>query len=308
MSQIYSKNTRFYLMGIATIFIVFLHAHSFAKDSSAILHKIILFVFQKGDIGVNLFFLLSAYGLCYSYNNSTIKSYYIKRFKRLMPMLLIYCIFHFIIYDDFVFPTSLWNTVSHITGISFFYNDNLQDWFIPTLIIIYIAFPLLFKSCIKLKKLGLVFIFILITIYLLCMIPVYNFDWQLKLPRLCAVVIGILTYLYEKEGKLKSIYALYGWAAIMSYMSFTKGAYMAVPAIALLISQGEGHLPLEKIISFVGRHSLEIYLAQALCLLKLSHTNYYWYFIVMVITVIVTAFILWASQYYFWKLIDSINK
>lgn len=308
MGQIYTKNSRFYLMGIATIFILLLHAHSFAIDTSTFLHKILVFIFQNGDIGVNLFFLLSAYGLCYSYQNNNIKSYYYKRFKRLMPMMLIYCIFHFILYDDFVFPISLWHVVSHIIGFSVFYNDNLQDWFIPSLIFIYLVFPLLFKFCILLKKLGLGFVFIFITLYLLCMIPVYDFDWQLKLPRLCAVIIGILTFLYEKEGNLKSIYALYGWAALMSYTSFVKGSYMAVPAIALLISKSENHLPFYKFTSFLGRHSLEIYLAQALCLWKFNHTNYYLFLVIMVISVTITAYILWASHHYFWNLMDTTRK
>lgn len=307
MGHIYSKNTRFYLMGIATIFILLLHAHSYAIGSSANLHKIIVYFFKNGAIGVNLFYLLSAYGLCYSYQNNHTKSYYFKRFKRLMPMLLIYCIFHFILYDDFIFPISLWNVVAHITGISVFFNDNLLDWFIPTLIFIYIIFPFLFRFCVLLKKFGLAFVFVLLTLYLLCMIPVYDFDWQLKLPRLCTVIIGILTYLYEQEGQLKKIYALYGWAALMSYMSFVEGAYLAVPAIALLISKSENHLPCYKIISFVGRHSLEIYLAQALCLWKLNYTNYYWFLITMFISVVIIAFILWSFQNYFWKLIDTIN-
>lgn len=303
MHQIYEKGTRYYLMGIATIFIIFLHLYSFAPDNSALIHRVIKFFFLNGDYGVNIFFLLSAYGLCYSYNKNSMKSYYYRRIKRMLPMLLIYCIIHFLLYNDFVFPNSLFNVIAHITGISIFYNDNLYDWFVPTLIFLYLIFPLLYKFCLILKKYSISLIILLFVTILLCVVPVYDFGWQLKIPRLCTVIIGIMTYLYEKDNNYKAIYSIYGWTALLSFMSFVKGAYLSTPAVALLISMNKDYLPFRSIISFLGRHSFEIYLGQALCLnwLVFFDLDYNVFIAFSFLSISVSSFLLWASHYYFWK-------
>ncbi len=222
----------------------------------------------------------------------------------MLPMLLIYCIFHFLLYKDFVFPDSIFNVIAHITGISVFYNDNLYDWFVPTLIFLYLIFPLLYGLCLIIKKYSISLIILIIIIILLCVIPIYDFGWQLIIPRLCTVIIGIMTYLYEKDNNYKVIFSLYGYTALLSFMSFVKGSYLSTPAMALLISMNKNYLPFRPIVSFLGRHSFEIYLGQALCLnwLYFFDLNYNEFIAFSFLGLSCSAFLLWASHYLFWKI------
>ncbi len=112
-----------------------------------------------------------------------------------------------------------------------------------------------------------------------------------------------MTYLYEKDNNYKAIYSLYGWTALLSFMSFVKGAYLVAPAVALLISMNNNYLPFRSIVSFLGRHSFEIYLGQALCLnwLIFFDLNYNEFISLSFLGLSFSAFLLWASHYYFWK-------
>jgi peptidoglycan/LPS O-acetylase OafA/YrhL len=135
-------------------------------------------------------------------------------------------------------------------------------------------------------------------------IPIYDFGWQLIIPRLCTVIIGIMTYLYEKDNNYKVIFSLYGYTALLSFMSFVKGSYLSTPAMALLISMNKNYLPFRPIVSFLGRHSFEIYLGQALCLnwLYFFDLNYNEFIAFSFLGLSCSAFLLWASHYLFWKI------
>lgn len=89
-----SKDFRNFVLGIGMIFIFLFHVATMS-DSSAIEAKIFSFLFSYFDWGVNLFFLLSTYGLCFSLSNNTIQNFYRRRIVRIYPL---YVMFLAIIY------------------------------------------------------------------------------------------------------------------------------------------------------------------------------------------------------------------
>lgn len=89
-----SKNFRNFVLGIGMIFIFLFHVATMS-ESSSIVAKVFSFLFSYFDWGVNLFFLLSTYGLCFSLSNNNIQTFYRRRIARIYPL---YVLFLAIIY------------------------------------------------------------------------------------------------------------------------------------------------------------------------------------------------------------------
>ena len=83
--QTYPKEIRYCLMGVAMIMIVLFHV-SQTLNSDDVIGKLFNYVFGEGWVGVDLFFLLSTFGLCYSYNNNSLSHFYKRRIFRLIPL------------------------------------------------------------------------------------------------------------------------------------------------------------------------------------------------------------------------------
>lgn len=77
-------------MGVAMIWII--GYHLWLKDMAYYDSdfKIFSHIFKFGYVGVDIFFFLSAYGLCHSFMSGNIKQFYFKRFVRIVPVFLIY--------------------------------------------------------------------------------------------------------------------------------------------------------------------------------------------------------------------------
>lgn len=70
---------RFIYYGIAILFVVLYHLY--CRTGLGVVAP-----FSKGAIGVDIFLFFSGYGLCYSYEKNTLKKFYWRRFKRILPM------------------------------------------------------------------------------------------------------------------------------------------------------------------------------------------------------------------------------
>lgn len=71
-----------------------------------------------GVVGVDIFLFYSGYGLCCSLENNTLKTFYMRRLKRIYPMLMLFTLLsylitsflhhsHFTVYDVFCNLTTL---------------------------------------------------------------------------------------------------------------------------------------------------------------------------------------------------------
>lgn len=107
-----------------------------------------------GVVAVNIFIIISGFGLTYShYKKKPISNYryYKKRFRRIMPIYWLALAFA-ILWNVFVFDyvPSWFSIFTHIFGIHVFFPDTLFDingslWFVGLLIPFYITFPILIK-------------------------------------------------------------------------------------------------------------------------------------------------------------------
>ena len=74
---------RFIYYGIAILLVVLYQLHCYTKLG-------IVAPFSQGAIGVDIFLFFSGYGLCFSYEKNSLKEFYWRRFKRIIPLFWIH--------------------------------------------------------------------------------------------------------------------------------------------------------------------------------------------------------------------------
>ncbi len=123
------------LMGLATIFVYIFHDPIYTN------HPAINAIKNRLFIGVDIFIFLSGYGLYYaSLKRQTIKSFYIKRIKRVYPtFLVVACIVCMIKNSDFR------ETLSILSTIGYWWGDSFQSWYISAILVFYLLFPFYLK-------------------------------------------------------------------------------------------------------------------------------------------------------------------
>ena len=133
------------LMGVAIIWIIFFHAN------------LGLPILNKGDMGVDIFFFLSAIGLCYSYEkNSDIIVFYKKRVLRIIPTwwpAIAAASFVSSVFLSLPHPRDIGEFLLFFSGVGYWLQGVLHasvrvvyfEWYIPTLLLFYTLFPLLVK-------------------------------------------------------------------------------------------------------------------------------------------------------------------
>lgn len=249
-------------MGISIFLITFFHVSM--EPSNHFIHKFLKSIFGEGNIGNAAFFLLSAYGLCFSLNNNKISQFYKNRFKRIYPITFVYfCIAIYI--DKNNFQELLAELPKQITGYSLFTNY-CKAWFIQALTILYLLFPILYKLIKYLYGIGywavLLFCLTIISINVL----IYSFYLHLALNFSCAIILGIITYLCEKDDDKKSLYTYYAAFCFLGYTILARNTYLTFPLLLLVLSTPYCITPCKNFFVLLGNHSLEIYLSQLLIL------------------------------------------
>jgi len=126
------------LMGFAMIWVIFFHS-TISIEEFKYLHSLK----TLGYAGVDIFLLVSGLGLYFSYKkDSNIISFYKRRFVRIIPtyitiVTLFSIIFLLLNKIDFL------DLIMNITTLSFWFNTTRRfDWYIPSLIILYLIAPI----------------------------------------------------------------------------------------------------------------------------------------------------------------------
>lgn len=154
------------LRGIAILAIIFIHSSSDVKGLSVVTDRIA----EYGNMGVQLFFVLSAYTLCLSAQNRRqephpIKAYYIRRFFRIAPMYYLGILLHaattlFFFREDLSIFFSRY-TPGHILANIFFIHGFIPGtlnnvvfggWSIAAEMFFYLFFPFLFPLLKRLSR------------------------------------------------------------------------------------------------------------------------------------------------------------
>ncbi len=266
------KKYRNALMGVSIIFIIIYHFH----PKSFFLR----FFYEYGWTGVDMFFYLSAIGLCYSLNsNSNISHFYRRRISRIIPTWWIFLlsIWAISVIAGKSHPSDLLEGLCYFSGIGWWFNglfDNplfvyYYEWYVPTLLFFYAIFPILFFMA----RRYLLFSTILFVIGLEIMLNLNICpSLQISYPRLLSFMMGVLSfrYIFENSSKNKRIdhvnYILCFISflsvllAILHQISFNVFLSFIMPLVFYIFAIIIKYTKSSKLFSFLGSISLELYL------------------------------------------------
>lgn len=160
------------LMGIAIIWIVLFHSNISAPDNFFLRALWYLFVSFGGGIGVDIFFILSGFGLFYSLqyagNEFVNRDFFlgVKRMKRILPSYLIVAILYYILKGDFSFY--------NLCQLNFLVNGIRDFWFIPAIVICYLLFPLFYLIGKRIGFRNMIIVSTLIVVTVTCALNYFN--------------------------------------------------------------------------------------------------------------------------------------
>ena len=258
---------RLMLMCFAILWIVGFH---YSMYGNLLRFNVFEFLFGKGYLGVDIFFFLSAYGLCHSLTAHSLKEFYVRRLKRLYPLYLLYLLLFLGLfskgYDVPWYKVLLFQT----TGLMSFTNIDIE-WFVPALTVLYITFPLVFKAIEAIYKRGVLFSAIIVAALSILNPFLNGFVFYLFPPRFVIIVVGIMTYLAIRDDNEKYLLTIYSLCAVLGLcyigsdkINVSQTGSLILPALLYVIGMINIKVPSIKAIDFIGSHTLEIYLAQNL--------------------------------------------
>ena len=262
------------LMGFAMIWVFLFHARS--EKLGFMPTGLWGAICENGNLGVDIFLFLSAFGLCFSLKKNTIKRFYLNRFKRILPtwwvVLFAVHIMGLLVgskFPDgsFVYPQSISDMFFWYTGLGYFFNTCFYEWYIPTLLFFYLLIPLVYR----LTRNGVLLMFIL-------SVPlVLLYKWSGILPHLSLSVtripIFLLGVLFFKNLEQNKHNLFFVTCLILFICIFALSFFWKVPPVvqaAPLLPMGLGLISLflslkytrfiDVFFAFVGTISLEFYL------------------------------------------------
>jgi peptidoglycan/LPS O-acetylase OafA/YrhL len=259
------------LMGFAIIWVILYHSGNIPFFNS---------VTSIGYGGVDIFLFLSGYGLFFSsMKKDSIITFYIKRFKRVMPTYCIVVLFTMICSGSFTFFQYLVN----VSTIGFWLDIGYFEWYIPSLCMLYLFFPFFNNLFIK-RPYFMILISLIITVILVAIRINYDFQSSLMLfiTRIPIFSIGVLfgKFTFDKSHpkwiNRSSLYiiALVNLISLFLLKSYTPSILWEygffwypfigiTPGLCLLIAsilEKINFKYLKNILCFFGALSLEIYL------------------------------------------------
>ena len=307
----FSKEFCNYIKGISILLVIMIHVVIY-RYSDDIFMRIMHMLFYQGDLGVNAFFFLSAYGLCYSYEKNSLKVFYEKRLFRIFPVYLISLLVLFWLLPYIDNSEILRLILLHITGLIVIGGNEIVEWFIPALLLLYIIFPILYclLSWVSRRKCSMwIYTMILagcIPLFYMGLVHVHPFF----LGRFSAIFMGIICYIQWKivKEKVLLVFIIYASLSLVSFQDCK--FFFLVPLIIYSMSFLKYEtLLLRDCFTYLGKYSLEIYLGQNIGL--------FWYYsnaggnvwidlLVGLMISAISAVLFYNIQKYFWMLVKLI--
>lgn len=273
------SNSRGFIMGIATLLVMFFHTYIdyYEIIGNNFFANLIDFLHFRGNIGVDIFLLLSGIGLYFSYKKNKLLTFYKNRFIRVVPAYLLVTVSYFLYLREF---DKIFSVLS-FTG--FIINGDRFLWYIQLILILYVVFPIIYKVIDRYRFGGLFIslcgIILFNTMYSLINMRGYE-NVEIALTRIPVFLIG--TYLGKMINDNKTIsknmiffslitailiyILIYFWFNGYRFMFVQRYLY-CILAICLVILITYLYSCVKnktnfvfKIICFLGKYSLEIYL------------------------------------------------
>lgn len=256
-----TRYDRPYIMGLSIIAVVLYHLVSFTN----IYRHTSASVFLNGYLGVDVFFVLSTFGLCFSFEKNNITTFYKHRIKRLFPL---YLIFLLLVYFIFRPSSPLLNIIlfqsSGLSAIKALHTD--VEWYTPSIICVYLLFPLLYYCGKRMQHCSMWWH--LLAVNLVAVIghfvaPYISFGNNF-VGRFPIIVSGVIIYFMYKNDRSKDV-LIYISLLLLETMALAESYFLSMLMLLLVwLFKYISFRPLYKYISFIGKYSFELYLAQTL--------------------------------------------
>lgn len=310
-----SGRGRQWLMGFAILWVIAFH---FCMYGNLLRIDALNFLFGKGYLGVDIFFFLSSYGLCYSYCKRSTSDYYKQRVKRLFPMYLVFVLVLVICFKDLLTFSPWLSALLQLTGAANFTGMEVE-WYIPALIVLYVLFPLIFRGVRALYSRNCIYVILLILLLVLAAPFISKGVFYLFAIRFPIIIIGIAAYLAIQASDEKSLLAVLTASAIIGFcfsgkemLNGSQTGMLVLPLILYGLAQIGMKLPAGSAVEFCGRHSLEIYLAQNIALNQFyanyDNVGFIEKTAIAIVIIAVGGFVLYYSQTLFYKLFGAVDK
>lgn len=231
------------------------------------------FLYASAAVGVDIFFFFSLVGLGFSIENNRIVTFYKHRIKRILPayilfILIVLCLF----YKEFSLNEKLILFGQQILGISATnYVSQRIEWYVPSLLLLYALYPLMFhvvKWIHNYKQNRVLELLTLCSSVVISYIIGRCFHGLFAM-RLPLYYLAILSYFYIKDRKSSQLDVLYIMASICSFIVKNEllSYALIVPLFLFVVNRvidSWGECRWGKVFSWLGKYTLEIYLAQVI--------------------------------------------
>ena len=189
------KKTKQPIMGIAALLIILYHLFPVSR-SSDVVSGVIRFIVMTGYIGVDIFFFMTGYMAYYS-DTSNYFSYIKRKFLHIYPIFIFCCILYVI-----MGKLSITKAVLTVFGIEFILNGGVSMiWFIPAIMVFYLAVPIYLKLVRKMNNIKLLIISLVIWAGIMLALENFTDNHSLNI-FLCRLPIILLSlFLAGYEGK-----------------------------------------------------------------------------------------------------------
>lgn len=290
-------------MGVAMIMVILYHSIVACPEST------IFKVFYLGYLGVDIFLLLSGYGLSNSYSKNSISEFYRHRVVRLLPLFLLLTFTATIICGVFgKYDISITTFIYNMTSLSFWgIGGHFVEWYLCTLILLCLLFPVIYRVVTSYNY-GGYFLDILIVIVLLLLTLPLSWYYKCAIGRIPIFCVGIL--LYSKGIDEQKILRAFFEGSILAFVLFLLHrietfvvVYMMAPFIIFSVAVIVKKLDVKfnsfrKPIEFIGTLTLEIYVANGIvCYIMrgicIPHIQWLFY---ILLQVIISLFVIYINK------------
>ena len=249
---------RSFLLGIAIIMVIIYHFFSWIINPFG--------RFNIGYVGVDIFLFLSGWGLTYSYTRNNLKTFYFRRIKKIFPLylltsIIIICISTRSEHIDII------EALKRICTLSYYIDPaHSIDWYLNSLYIYYLSFPILYKICYRLKFKAVIFsCFFILLIYYLTWYNDIQIHWKhdcflARIPIFCA---GIVYAIHQYTSKQIFRFA---YISLLMYLPFYYvSPYLAASTLVFAIAICSIQFSANNIgnayykIEYLGKYTLELY-------------------------------------------------
>lgn len=275
--QFFELNTisqnRSALMGIAILWVFLFHVGGLGIPYLDTLCK-------KGYLGVDIFFFLSGWGLCHSLSKDpNVTQFFKRRMLKIIPswwiiiglMAVVQMIMHL------PHPESFIDFILYFSGLGYFvqgcFTDNTSifvrfyEWYIPTLLLFYLFAPIFAKLSVRNN-------YVILTISIVAILCVSNYcileNFSLAYCRFPIYILGFIGYKLGTQNELTVNFVILFIVGIvlgllwhLEVINVNIGflvLLLILPFVLSIIPALKKKNPFNKLLSFFGTISLELYL------------------------------------------------